>query len=174
MNKTIFIVTSFLTLLLIPAIPVHAASKTVTIRTDASIQGTLELAISQSGQSELRFGNVVSSPTPTTEGPLTVDINVISNTGERYQVDQFLNEVLENENGDQIAIENLKFKTSSERSVGTVIATPISASAAAQTIFVSDSIGTSDLISAEYTLTTPAFQAPGNYSMSLTYTVSAL
>ena len=164
----------FLTVFLMPSVSVYAASKMAVIRADASIKGTLELAISQSGQSELRFGNVPSSPAPTEMGPLTVVIDVISNTGERYQLDQLLNGALQNENGDQIAVQNLKFKTSSQHSAGTVVPTPTPASTSSQTIFVSDMLGTSDTINADYTLTAPANQPPGDYSMSLTYTVSAL
>ena len=152
----------------------HAASKSVTIRSLASIKDTLELAISQAGQSDLRFGNIVSTSIPVEAGPLTVAIRVTSNTGQRYQVAELLNGPLLNANNDQMGVENLKFKSSSATSAGTVVSSPIAASASAQTIFISDNAGTSDTLSVEYTLTVPPSQAPGDYSTLLTYTVSAL
>ena len=152
----------------------HAASKSVTIRSLASIKDTLELAVSQAGQSDLRFGNILSTSMPVEIGPLTVIIHVTSNTGERYQVTQLLNGPLQNANNDQLGVENLKFKSSSVTSAGTVVSSPIAASASAQTIFISDSAGASDTLSVEYTLTVPPSQAPGDYSTLLTYTVSVL
>ena len=152
-----------------------AETKTVTTSTRASIGSILELTISQAGQSELRFGNIQPSAIDSKEtGPVVILIDVKSNTGERYQITQNINSTLENADGNQIDIANLKFKTSSASSSGTGIGSPTAVSTASQVIFTSDSQGASDSIKAEYTLTIPPAQAPGDYSALLTYTVSSL
>ena len=152
----------------------YAASKNVTIYSKASVPNTLELALSQNGQSELRFGSVPSTSSPSVLGPLIIHLNITSNTGERYQVTQQLSGPLRNLDGNQIGVENLKFKSSSSKAVGTVVSTPVSASASVQTVYVSDGLGSSDHLSIEYTLTAPPNQAPGDYSAPLNYTVAAL
>ena len=155
--------------------PAFAETKTVSTNAMASVGSILELTISQEGQSELRFGNIQSSAIDTKEaGPVVILIDVKSNTGERYQVTQNINSALENSEGDQMNITNLKFKTSPSNSNGTGIGSPISISTASQVIFTSDDQGASDTIKAEYTLTVPPAQAPGDYSALLTYTVSSL
>ena len=133
-----------------------------------------ELAVSQSADSELRFGNVRSSSTPTEVGPFIIKVDVTSNTGERYQVTQALNGPLQNTSGDKISAENLKFKTSSAKSVGTTVQALEALTVQSQTIYLSDNLGSSDTISIDYMLTAPAFQPPGDYSALLTYTASAL
>ena len=153
----------------------RAETGTVFTNTTAYIAPLLELAISQTGQSELRFGNIRPSAIDTTQvGPITLLIDVKSNTGDRYQVIQTINSALENSEGDKIDLSNLRFKTSSIKSNGIAIASPTPVSASSQIVFTSDAQGTSDTISAEYTLTVPASQAPGDYSALLTYTVSSL
>jgi len=153
----------------------HAETKAASTNTTASIAPLLELAISQTGQSELRFGNIRPSAIDVTQvGPITLLIEVKSNTGDRYQVTQTINSALENSEGDKIDLERLKFKTSSLKPNGTTIASPTPVSVSSQIIFTSDAQGTSDTISAEYTLTVPPSQAPGDYSALLTYTVSSL
>ena len=169
------VVVGFLSLGCLAAVPaVDAASKTVTIRSEAFIKDTLELAISQAGESELRFGNIRSSSQSTETGPLKIILHITSNTGERYQVTEHLKGPLRNASNNRMGVENLKFKSSSAKSSGTVVSTPTAASASPQTIFVSDNAGSSDSVSVEYTLTAPANQAPGDYSAPLNYTVSAL
>ena len=153
----------------------RAETKTAFTNTTAYITPLLELAISQTGQSELRFGNIRPSAIDTIEvGPLTILIEVKSNTGDRYQVTQTINSALENAEGDKISLDHLKFKTSSAKLNGTAVASPTPVSASSQIIFTSDAQGTSDTISAEYTLAIPPSQAPGDYSALLTYTVSSL
>lgn len=154
--------------------PLYAASKTATIRSEAFIKDILELSVSQTGQSQLSFGNVESSSSPQELGPLRVTLIVTSNSGERYQVTELLSGPLANSNNDEIAVENLKFSSTSERSPGTGVPSPIPASTSSQTVFISDSVGSSDTINVEYMLTAPANQPPGDYSMTLTYTTSAL
>ena len=151
-----------------------ADTRTVTIRSEAAIPNIFELTISKSGQSELAFGSIVSSGTPTKVGPITIVVSVSSNTGVPYQIIQFLNGPLENANGDKIGQENLQFITSSAKSTGTVITTPLAGSVSPETIYVSNETGASDTISAQYWLTPPSFQPPGSYSTLLTYTASAL
>ena len=152
-----------------------AASKTVTTDARASVGSILELTVSQQGQSELRFGNIMPSALgPQEVGPVVMMIDVKSNSGERYQVTQAVNSSLQNSDGNQIDITNLKFKTASSKSNGTGVDSPAPVSASSQIIFTSDSQGTSDTITAEYTLTVPSSQAPGDYSTLLTYTVSSL
>ena len=152
----------------------HAASKTATIRSEAFIKDILEMTVSQSSQSQLSFGNIAMSSTPKEIGPLRVTVKVTSNSGERYQVTELISGPLQDANNDQIAVENLKFKSASERSAGTGVSSPMTASNSSQTVFVSDGLGSSDTINVDYTLTTPADQPPGDYSMTLTYTTSAL
>ena len=105
---------------------------------------------------------------------MTVKIRVTSNIGETYQVTQSISNSLENAQGDQLSLENLKFKTTSALSTGTTVSTLTPVTRSPQTIFVSDPGGASDTIQAEYMLTVPASQAPGDYSAILTYTVSSL
>ena len=151
-----------------------AASKTATIRSQAHINDMLELTISSSGASELRFGNIRSSPNSIKTEPITIVVSVISNTGQRYQVSQLLNGALENAQGDRILPEHLQFTTASENLTGTVISDPTGLIPGPQTIFISNSAGSSETIRAQYTLSPPPYQAPGNYSALLTYTASAL
>lgn len=155
--------------------PVFALNQEMAVNAKVDIPTILELNIEQSGQSELRFGNLRPSAVQTTEaGPVTIIINVKSNVGESYQVTQAISNELENAEGIKIGSENLKFTTASVKTKGTVISQTKSVSKAAQTIFVSDAAGSSDTIKAEYTLSVPASQAPGDYSALLTYTVSTL
>ena len=173
MKKTAVQILFFLVILGLSG-DLHAASKSVAIYSEANIPNTLELAISQTGQSELRFGSVPSASSPSVLGPLIINLNIASITGERYQVTQQLSGPLRNLDGNQIGVENLKFKSSSSKAVGTVVSTSVSAGASAQTVYVSDGLGTSNDLSIEYTLTAPPNQAPGDYSAPLNFTVSAL
>ena len=174
MKKFLVFTTFFIALFAGATASIYAQSKSVTIISEASIKPALELAISKSGASELQFGNIVSSGTPTETAPLTILIDIYSNTGQRYQLTELINGPLQNANGDQIGLQNLKFTTSSAKSTGTAVSTATTASSAPQTIFTSDTDGTSELVSAQYVLTPPALQAPGDYSTVLTYTVSAI
>ena len=152
-----------------------AETKNVSVNVKASIETVLELNIEQTGQSELRFGNIRASATQVTAtGPIVVRIHITSNVGESYQIMQSVGSSLVNSQGDRIDLENLKFKTRAAKTSGTVVVTPTSVSKSPQTIFVSDAKGTSDIIQAEYTLSVPASQPPGDYSTLLTYTVSSL
>ena len=72
-----------------------------------------------------------------------------------------------------MSLDQLKFKTTSSKLKGSTIDSPMPVSASSQIIYTSDVEGASDTISAEYTLTVPASQAPGDYSALLTYTVSS-
>ena len=101
-------------------------------------------------------------------------IDVKANTGERYQVTQTMSGPLENPEGHKLGLGNLKFITSSSKSHGTVISIPTHVSPSSQVIFTSDNMGSSDAISAEYTLTIPPSQEAGDYFANLTYTVSSL
>lgn len=158
-----------------PCLSLHAASKTVTVDSHATIGKMLELAVSQDGKSEVKFGNIMPSAIdPTVAGPIKVMVDVKSNSGERYHLTQTIAGSLENNQGDKIAPENLRFTTSSLKTRGEVVTAPTPVSAGAQPIFTSDLEGRSDTVTAEYTLIVPAGQAPGNYSTLITYTVSTL
>ena len=163
-----------LTGLVILASPVRSETKTLITDSKAVIGPVLELTISQQGQSELKFGNIRPSALgPTEAGTVLMIIDVKANTGERYQVTQVMSGPLENAEGRKLGLEYLKFKTAGSKSNGAGIATPTNVSASAQVIFTSDANGSSDTITAEYTLTVPPSQEPGDYSSLLTYTVSA-
>ena len=152
-----------------------AESKNVSVNVKANIDTVLELNIEQTGQSELRFGNIRASATQASEtAPIIIKIHVTSNIGESYQIIQSVGNALKNAQGDTIGSENLKFKTTAAKTSGTVISTPTPVSKYSQTVFTSDANGTSDTIQAEYTLSVPPSQAPGDYSALLTYTVSSL
>jgi hypothetical protein len=154
--------------------PVFADSQNLSVNTQVSIPTILELKIEETGQSELRFGNIRPSISQATEvGPLLVKIVITSNIGEAYQVTQAMNSALENAQGVQMDAQNLKFKTTAAKTAGTVISTPTPVTKSLQTIFISDATGSSDTILAEYSLTVPPSQAPGDYSALLTYTVSS-
>ena len=154
---------------------VFAETQNVAVYAKADVQTILELKIEQTGQSELRFGNIQPSAIQATEaGPVTVILHVTSNIGESYQITQSISSALENAEGNQISLDNLKYKTTSLNATGTAVAALTSVTKSPQTIFVSDAKSASDTIKAEYTLTVPASQAPGDYSALLTYTVSSL
>lgn len=153
---------------------VYANDSNFAVNAKADIETVLELQIDQTGQSELRFGNIrPSALEPTEAGPYVVTIHVVSNIGSSYHVTQSISNALENAEGQKIDSENLKFKTTANTK-GTVISTPTPVTKSSQTIFISDPEGTSDTIKAEYTLTVPPSQAAGDYSALLTYTVSSL
>ena len=155
--------------------PGHSASKSVITDTKAVIGPILELTISQNGQSQLKFGNILPVASgPTEVGPIVMIIDVKANTGERYQVTQLMSGSLENATGNKLDLENLKFKTTSANASGTAVSSATQVSSTAQVIFTSDITGSSDTISAEYFLTVPPLQEPGDYSANLTYTVSSL
>ena len=161
-------------LLLFP-VPASAAVKTANADYKASITPVLELAVSQAGQSELKFGDITpSSLGPTTSPEKTIVIEVQSNTGERYQVTQTFAGALENASGQKIDFENLKFRSRSSGNTGNPVASLTPAAGSAQTIFISDNAGTNEIVSVDYELTIPASQAPGDYSSLLTFTVSSL
>lgn len=168
-------VITLLTFFSLTKTPVFAQNQDLSVNTKADIPTILELAIEQSGQSELRFGNLHPSALQTTEaGPVTVIIHVTCNIGDSYQVTQSISNALENTEGKEIDSENLKFTSVSLKTKGTVVSQPTPVTKSAQIIFVSDASGSSDTIKAEYTLTVPASQAPGDYSAIFTYTVSTL
>lgn len=173
MKKTLlFLLFAFLSL---ARTPVFAESLNVSVNTTVNVSTILELNIEETGQSELRFGNIRPSAIQATEaGPVIVKIHVTSNIGEIYQVTQTMSNPLENTQGVQMGFNNLKFKTTAAKTAGTVIATAVPVTKNPQTIFISDLKGTSDTIQAEYLLTVPPSQAPGDYSALLTYTVSSL
>ena len=154
--------------------PAYPETKSVVADTRVFVETILELTISQEGQSELRFGNIRPSAIDATEaGPIIMLIEVKSNSGDRYQVTQTISSPLENSEGDKIDLDHLRFTTSSSKSNGGVVSSPTPVSASSQVIFTSDPQGTSDTISAQYMLSVPPSQAPGDYSTLLTYTVSS-
>ena len=157
------------------AIEAQAEVKSAVADYKAVISPVLELAISQEGQSELKFGDILSSALgPTDSTPKTIVVEVKSNTGERYQVSQKLAGPLENSQGNRIDLENLKFKSRSAGGTGNSVADLVPAADAAQTVFISDDAGTGEMIFIEYELTIPPTQPAGDYSSLLTYTVSSL
>ena len=173
MKKTLLLV--LLAFLSLVKTPVFAGIQNISVNTTVSVPTILELKIEETGQSELRFGNIRPSAIQATEvGPVIVKIHVTSNIGETYQVTQAMSNPLENAQGVQMRSENLKFKTTAAKTAGTVIAAATPVTKNLQTIFISDLKGTSDTIHAEYILTVPPSQAPGDYSALLTYTVSSL
>jgi len=152
-----------------------AASQTFSIQSQAQIPTILELAISQTGASELRFGNIRPSALDATEaGPLSIIIDVTSNIGSRYQVTQAISGPLLNASGDEITPDHLTFTTTSTHSTGSAVGSPTVVVASSQAIYTSNPQGASDSIRADYKLTIPPSQAPGDYSAQMTYTVSSL
>jgi hypothetical protein len=173
--KKIILLTVFALSMIKIAPVVYAETRTIMTDAKASIGSILELSISQEGQSELRFGNIRPSAIDSiTVGPVRILVEVNSNSGERYQVTQSIGGPLENVEGNQIGLDHLKFQTSASNSNGYVVSSPTAVSASPQIIFTSDTQGRSDTIAAEYTLTVPPSQEPGDYFALLTYTVSSL
>lgn len=159
------------------AMPVQAfaVSTTVTIGSKASVTPTIELMVQGQKESELRFGNIApSAASETVSGPMTMKVEVKSNTGERYQVTQNLANPLQNETGVAIPLENLSFTSRSENAGGTITEAPTKLISNHQTVYISDAQGKSATILIDYTLNVPANQAPGNYSATITYTASTL
>lgn len=170
--KTFFALT--LAFLIQPS-ALYADTQSLAALSRAAVETILELRISEEGQSELKFGNVLPSLTQqTSTGPMIINLRVNSNIGERYQVTQSLSGPLENQDGAKIDAEFLKFTTSSGNANASVKSSPEPVSTTTQTIYISDDKGTSDSIKAEYNLTVPANQAPGDYSALITYTVSSV
>lgn len=152
-----------------------AASTTVTVGSKASVAPTIELIVQGQKDSELRFGDVLPSASgESTTGPMTMRVEVQSNTGERYQVTHHLNNPLQNESGIAIPLENLSFTSKSSHSKGTVYESPVELTPEQQTVFISDAAGMGDTVFIDYSLKVPAKQAPGNYSTTITYTASTL
>jgi hypothetical protein len=153
----------------------QAESKTITVDSKALILPVLELTLTQQGTRELRFGEIAPSGFgPTEAEPKLIAIDVLSNSGEKYQVTQALSGALQNAEGAVIELGNLKFKTTAPKSTGSVVPDFTAVSDKSQTIFTSDEQGNSASIFAEYRLSIPSTQAPGDYSALLTYTVSAV
>jgi len=151
-----------------------AENKSLAITSTAQVDSVFELSISQQGTAELYFGEITPMDTPsvrTASQLILLEIN--SNNGERYQVTQTTSGALENSEGKIIPLENLKFKTSSKKSLESATADFTSLTPESQTVFISDNQSANDTISIEYQLTIPPFQAPGNYTTLLTYTVSS-
>jgi hypothetical protein len=135
----------------------------------------LELSISENAQSELKFGNIASSGlAPTQTHPKGITIIVKSNSGAPYLVTQTISGPLENSEGQTIGLENLKFRSVAEKSTGTAVSELIAVAPSAQTIFTSSQEGIGETILAEYQLTIPPSQPPGDYSALITYTVSSI
>ncbi len=170
MKRKFFVLTIFCLFL---AATGQAETRIITTDSKAQISPLLELSISQQGQSELKFGNILPSALETVEaGPISILIEVKSNSGERYQVTQAIGSDLSNAEGETISSQNLRFKTESKSGSPVTELTPVSSSS--QVIYTSDALGNGDTISAQYILTVPESQAPGDYSGLLTYTVSSL
>lgn len=162
---------------LIPFWPGVAGAESKVVRADshALIVPVLELTVSQQGARELSFGDISpSSLGPTETTPKIIAIEVHCNSGEKYQVTQALGGDLENAAGDKLSSKNLKFKTVSGKSTGQAVPDFTPVEQGTQTIFISDEQGTSETLSAQYRLTVPPSQAPGDYSALLTYTVSSV
>lgn len=167
----------FLASIALPLLPSAALAETrlAALESKASIVPILELTISEQAQSELKFGNVSTSILgPTVTNPKNVLLVINSNSGSKYVVTQSLSGGLENGQGQAIGLENLKFKTTSTNGTGSPVNALTTVTPAAQTVFASDEQGTSETISAEYQLTIPPSQAPGDYSALITYTVSSV
>lgn len=152
-----------------------AETKTVQAASKALILPILELTVSQQGDRELSFGDIMPSGLgPIQAAPKSILIEVHCNSGEKYQVTQSVNGELENASGETISLDNLKFKTTAGNSTGHVISDLTPVTRGTQAIFTSDEQGRSESITAFYQLTIPSSQAPGDYSALLTYTVSSL
>ena len=150
----------------------RAASQSATVVSQAQVPVVLELSISPTGQSQLRFSNVQPSLISETQaGPMSIYVDVRANV--RYQVSEDLSGPLTNSAGDEIPIDHLSFITSAAHSTGTPVPTT-AASASSQVIFTSDALGTSDTIRADYTLRVPSSQAAGDYSTRIIYTISSI
>ena len=158
-----------------PVFEAQAATQSILLSTTANVVPILELSLSESAQLELKFGSINSSGLgPVLSEVRTIQVNVLSNTGNQYILTQSLDGPLQNTGGDTIAVNNLSFRTKAVNSTGTPIPAFTPASASAQTIFSSDNQGTAENISADYQLYIPPLQAPGDYSALITYTVSSV
>ena len=153
----------------------QAATKSVFTTSQAVIQSVLEMSVSEIKGKELRFGNVTpSDQAETLIGPQTIEIKVNSNSGEQYQVTQNISNNLTNANGAEISLQHLTFTSRASGAGGTGVDSPAPASKDSQTVYVSDNNGLSAVLAVEYLLHVPAKQQPGDYSTSITYTVSTL
>ena len=151
------------------------ASKQATAITSASVPGILQLSLSQNTQSELRFGNISSSILgPTLSTPQSIQIEVTSNTGVKYILTHTASGPLDNGQGQSIPLADLQFRTVAANGTGTAVPSFTATIPSAQTVFSSNEQGTSETVSAEYQLTVPPAQAPGDYSAFITYTVSSV
>lgn len=156
--------------------PVWAQTSLTPIQSQASVVPVLELTVSQNAQSELKFGNITfsSNLTPALSEIKSVTLMVLSNMGVKYTVTQSISGALQNAQGQTIALENLKFRTIAQHGTGTAVGTFTPLATGSQTIFSSDAQGSGETVSAEYQLSVPPSQAPGDYSAFITYTVSSV
>ncbi len=176
MHKNHLLVVAFLAYLsFFLGTDVHGASKSVLSQTKATIAPILELTVAEQGNSELKFGSIrPSALDPTVAGPITVQINVVCNSGERYQVSQATTGPLSNLTGAKIDLEKITFRSAGAKTAGTGVSVLSPISESAQVIFTSDASGTSDSVLTEYYLNVPPAQEPGDYSTNMIYTVSTL
>jgi hypothetical protein len=153
-----------------------ADAKSASLESIASITPILELSLSRNAQSELRFGNVGSSSLAPVvlSDTKTIQLEVLSNTGEKYILTQSTNGPMQNASGDIIALENLSFRTQTKGSTGTAVSSFTPVTGSTQTLFSSDDTGAAESVTAEYQLSIPPSQAPGEYSTLITYTVSSV
>ena len=151
------------------------ATKQTSLLTSASVPGVLELSLSQNVKSELKFGNVNSSMlSSTTSAAQSILIEVVSNTGEKYILTHSASGPLDNGQGQSIPLADLQFRTEAAHGSGMAVPVFTSMTPSAQTIFTSNEQGASETVSAQYQLSVPASQAPGDYSAFITYTVSSV
>ena len=175
MKKLLLNVMVSFPMLLLGIGPVLAGSELTSFTSAASVGPILQMTVSQNTDSELKFGNIIPSALgPTQAAPQIITIDVQSNSGTKYVVTQVANGALDNGRGDTIGLENLRFRTASGTTAGAAVPdlTPMTAGAA-QTIFTSNDQGESGTIQAEYQLSVPSSQAPGDYSTFITFTVSS-
>ena len=169
------IISLSLAVFLLGASPTFAGSQAAALTSQADIIPILEMSMSENAQSELKFGNVgTSSLGPTTTPSKMITIEVLSNTGQKYILTQAASGPLDNGQGSTIGLENLKFKTAALRYTGHPVSDFTAVASSSQTIFASDELGSSETVSAEYQLSIPPSQAPGDYSALLTFTVSSV
>lgn len=176
MKKLLLSAMATFSLLLFGVGPLLANTQSSSFVSTASVGSVLQLTVSQNAGSELKFGNITPSALgPTLATPQTITIDVQSNSGTKYVVTQLVNGSLDNGRGDKIGLENLQFRTASEKSTGAAVSsfTSMTAAASSQTIFTSNDQGDGETIQAEYQLSIPPSQAPGDYSTFITFTVSS-
>lgn len=151
--------------------PAEAESASQSIDVVATIRPELSLTVEPETGSRIELGTIDSSPTESRRSrPVHVAVRVFSNLGRPYQVTQQLRTPLANQDGQQLAPEQLLV---SQSDGSPEAGAPRGLAGAPQVVFASDAKGRSADRSLTYQLQVPPDTAAGDYQGTILMTVTA-